>query len=94
MGIEKEMIRTVKTSLHAFNGVEVKPLRMIALPIYEVDQVIEVKFLVMDTLSATNVIMRREWIHVVKRVVSTMHQVMRYQSPDGLYTIDIRGDQS
>ena len=27
-------------------------------------------------------------------VVSTLHQVMRCQSPDGRYTIDIRGDQS
>ena len=27
-------------------------------------------------------------------VVLTLHQVMRYQSPDGKYTVDIRGDQS
>ena len=27
-------------------------------------------------------------------VVSTLHQVMRCQSPDEQYTIDIRGDQS
>ena len=53
-----------------------------------------VKFLVVDTLSAMNVIMGREWIHAVKVVVSTLHQVMRCQSPDGLYMIDIKGDQS
>ena len=39
-----------------------------------------------------NVIMGREWIHAVKGVVSTLHQVMRCQSPDGLYMIDIKGD--
>lgn len=27
-------------------------------------------------------------------VVSTLHQVMWYQSPDGKYTIDIMGDQT
>ena len=29
--IDKEMIRLVKTSLHAFNGLEVKPLGVVAL---------------------------------------------------------------
>ena len=64
------------------------------LPVYAVDQVIKVRFLVLDTPSAMNVIMGREWIHVVKGVVSTLHEVMRCQSPDSLYTIDIKGDQS
>ena len=38
--------------------------------------------------------MGREWSHNVKGVVSTLHQVMRCQSPNELYTIDIKGDQS
>ena len=67
---------------------------MIALPVYAADQTIEVKFLVIDTPSAMIVIMGREWIHASKGVVSTLHQVMRCHSPDGLYTIDIKGDQS
>ena len=53
-----------------------------------------VKVLVVDTHLDMNVIMGREWIHAVRGVVSTLHQVMRFQSPDGLYTIDIKGDQS
>ena len=60
MGVEKEEIQPVKTSLHAFNGTEVKPLGVIALPTYATDQVIEVKFLVIDTPSAMNVIMRKK----------------------------------
>ena len=47
-----------------------------------------------NTPSAMNVIMGREWIHAVQGVVSTLYRVMRCQSPYGLYTIDIRGDQS
>ena len=27
-------------------------------------------------------------------MVSTLHRIIRCQSPDGLYTIDIKGDQS
>ena len=94
MGIDKEMVQPVKISLHSFNGVEVKPIGMIALLVYATDRILEVKFLVVDTLSAMNVIMGREWIHDVKGVVSTLHQVMRCQSPNGLYIIDIKGDQS
>lgn len=93
MGIENEAIKPVKTSLHAFNGVEVKPLRLIALPMYAADRVEKVKFLVVDTFLAINMIMGREWIHTVKGIVSKMHQVMRCQSLDVLYTVDIKGDQ-
>ena len=64
------------------------------MPIYAADWVIDVKFLVVDTPLAMNVIMGKEWIHAVKGVVSTLHQMIRCQSLDGLYTIDIKGDQS
>ena len=60
MGIENEEIWPVKTSLHAFNRVEVKPLGIIALHLYVADRVIEVKFLVVDSLLAMNVIIGRE----------------------------------
>ena len=59
MGIEKGEIRPVKTLLHAFNGVDVKPIGVIALPVYAADRIIDVKFLVVDTPSAMNVIMGR-----------------------------------
>ena len=49
MGIKEEEIRPIKTSLHSFNGAEVKPLRVIALPVYVADQIVDVKFLVVDT---------------------------------------------
>ena len=94
MGIKEEEIRPIKTSLYAFNGAKVKPLRVIAFPVYVADRIMEVIFLVVDTPSAMNMIMGREWIHAVKGVVSTHHQVMRCQSSDGLYTIYIKGDQS
>ena len=57
MGIKQEEIRPVKTLLHTFNGAEVKPLGMIVFPVYAVDQIVNVKFLVVNTPSAMNVIM-------------------------------------
>ena len=94
MGTKQEEIRPIKTSLHAFNGREVKLLGVIVLPVYAADRIVKVKFLVVNTPLAMNVIIGREWIHVVQGVVSKLHRVMRCQSPDGLHTIDIKGDQS
>ena len=65
MGIKQEEIRPVKTSLHAFNGAEVKLIEVIVLPVYVTDRIVKVKFLVVNTPSAMNVIMGREWIHTV-----------------------------
>ena len=50
------------------------------------------KFFVVDTQLTVNVIMAREWIYSVKGVVSILHQLLRCQSPNGTYTIDIKRD--
>ena len=50
-----------------------KILGMVVMPMYAADRVVMVKFLVVDTLFAMNVIIGREWIHTVKGVVSTLH---------------------
>ena len=94
MGIKQEEIRPIKALLLAFNGAKVKLLGMIVLPVYAVYQIVKVKFLVVNTPSAMNVIMGRGWIHTVQGVVSMLDQVMRCHSPDGLYTIEIKDDQS
>ena len=59
MGIKQEEIQPVKASLLAFNGAEVKPFGMIVLPVYAADRIVKVKFMVVNTHSAMNVIMRR-----------------------------------
>ena len=65
MRIKQEEIWPVKASLLAFNGAEVKPLGMIVLPMYAADRIVKIKFLVVNTPSAVNVIMGRGWIHAV-----------------------------
>ena len=62
--------------------------------VHVVERTLPVNFLVMESISAFNAIMGQGWIHAMHGVVSTLHQVMRFQSPDGRYTIDIKGDQS
>ena len=62
--------------------------------VHAAERTLPVNFLVIESISVFNAIMGRGWIHAMHGVVSTLHQVMRCQSPDGRYTIDIRGDQS
>ena len=92
MGVEEELIRPVRTHIYAFDGTKVNPIGTIDLPVYAADQILIVKFFVVDTQSNVNAIIRRKRIHLIKGVVSTLHQVLRCQSPDETYTIDIRGD--
>ena len=63
MGLKKEEIFPIKTSLHTFNGAEVKPLGIIVLPIYAADRVIMVKFLVVDTPSSNEMSIPRWSLH-------------------------------
>ena len=92
MVFSENLISPVMTQIHAFNGVEITPIGIVALHVYITDRVLMVTFFIIDTPLAINVIMDREWIHAVKGVVLTLHQVMRYQSQDGMYMIDIKGD--
>ena len=92
MGVVEELIRPVSTHIYAFDGMKFNPIGAIDLPVYATDRILTVKFFVVDTQSTMNAIMGRDWIHSIKGVVSTLHQVLRCQSPDGTYTIDIRGD--
>ena len=92
MGVVEELIRPMSTYIYAFDGMKVNPISTIDLPVYAADRILTVKFFVVDTQSTVNSIIGQEWIHSIKGVVSTLHQVLRCQSPDGTYTIDIKGD--
>ena len=93
MGVEHDLISPCTIHVVAFNGSLVYPIGTIILPIYIVDMIIHVNFLIID-IPYMNVIMEREWIHAVKGIVSTRHQVMRCQPLNELYTIDFKGDHT
>ena len=84
----------LKVLLVAFDGTRVFPKGIARLMVHTAERTLPINFLVMESRSAFNAIMGQGWIHAMHGVVSTLHQVMRCQSRDGRYTIDIRGDQS
>ena len=92
MGLDEDMLVPIESPLVAFDGTRVFPKGISRLMVHEVEMTLPVNFLVIDSRSTFNAIMGQGWIHAMHRVVSTLHQVMMCQSPDGRYTIDIRGD--
>ena len=94
MGLDKQMLVPEESLLVAFDGTRVFPKGIARLMVHVAERTLSMNFLVVESRSAFNAIMGRGWIHVMHGVVSTLHQVMRCQSPDGRYTIDIRGDHS
>ena len=94
MGLEEQMLVLAESPLVGFDGTRVFPKGITHLMVHTVERTLPMNFLVLESRSAFNAIMGRRWIHAMHGVVSTLHQVMRCQSLDGRYTIDIRGDQS
>ena len=91
MGLDEQMLVPAESPLVTFDGTKVFPKGIACLMVHVVKLV---NFLVIESRPAFNAIMGRRWIHAMHVVVSTLHQVIRCQSPDGRYMIDIRGDQS
>ena len=80
--------------MYVFDNTEEKPRGTIMLPVYAAERIVPVEFLIIDNPSPINAIIGKRWIHVVREVVSTLHQVMRCQASNGQYTIDIWGDRT
>ena len=94
MCLDEQMLVPMESSLVAFDGTRVFPKGIARLIVHAAERTLPVNFLVIESISAFNAIMGRGWIYAMHGVVSTLHQVMRCQSADGRYTIDIRGDHS
>ena len=85
------MLVPVESPFVAFEETRVFLKGIIRLMVHAAERTFSVNFLVMESRLAFNAFMGRGWIHAMHGVVLTLHQVMRYQSPFGRYTIDIRG---
>ncbi|XP_062093611.1 uncharacterized protein LOC133799630 [Humulus lupulus] len=91
MGLEENQIRPSTTPILGFNSQRVYPKGVIRLPVVVAERTLLVDFLIIDSTTSYNAIMGRNWIHRMQGVVSTLHQVMRCLSPNGRYTVDIKG---
>ncbi|KAL2232806.1 UNVERIFIED_CONTAM: Retrovirus-related Pol polyprotein from transposon [Sesamum indicum] len=82
MGLAKARLEPVKTPLVGFRGSEVASLGMIELPVSMGEEpkrkTLMVKFLVVDTPFAYNVILGRPGLNLFRAVISTYHMKMKF----------------
>ncbi|XP_021727807.1 uncharacterized protein LOC110694911 [Chenopodium quinoa] len=90
MNIDEKNIVNKSTMLVGFSGETKKTSGEITLVTYAKGINLQVKFLVIDTLYSYNMILGRPWIHEMKAIPSTYHQVIKFPTRWGIK--EIRGD--
>ena len=77
--------------LSGFNGSSTTSLRDIILPVQAGPVTLNVQFSVVQDLSPFNVILGRTWLHYMKVIPSTYHQMVSFLTNEG--QIDLYGSQ-
>ncbi|RVX21424.1 hypothetical protein CK203_001726 [Vitis vinifera] len=77
--------------LSGFNGSSTTSLGDIVLPVQVGPVTLNVQFSVVQDLSPFNVILGRTWLHYMKAILSTYHQMVSFLTKDG--QIDLYGSQ-
>nr|CAN68523.1 hypothetical protein VITISV_025156 [Vitis vinifera] len=77
--------------LSGFNGSSTTSLGDIVLPVQAGSVTLNVQFSVVQELSPFNVILGRTWLHYMKAIPSTYHQMVSFLTNDG--QIDLYGSQ-
>ncbi|CAB4269366.1 unnamed protein product [Prunus armeniaca] len=93
MKLDENGIRPNPTPLFAFEGSKARARGDVTLPVIAAGENSFSDFRGGGRPSAYNVIMGKDWIHIMDGKASTRCQVMRCLTDDGLGTIDIKGDQ-
>ena len=86
LGYKPDNLCNLGRVLVGFNGTQTTSLGEIVLPI-----AVLVLFIVIDEPSSFNAILGCTWIHAMKALPSSYHQILSFLTPVG--QIDIRGDQ-
>ncbi|XP_058211683.1 uncharacterized protein LOC131323859 [Rhododendron vialii] len=92
LGLSPAQLRTASTPLVNFTGAPVWPLDLITLLVRAGSRVLEIEFVVVASPSPYNVILGRTWLHEMKVVASTFHQVVKFVGWNGRQE-SLRGDQ-
>ena len=91
MGFIPSSLENPRRILSGFNGSSTTSLRDITLPVQAGPVILNVLFSVVKDLSPFNVILGRTWLHGMKVIPSTYHQMVNVITQDG--QIDLYGSQ-
>ncbi|XP_019233644.1 PREDICTED: uncharacterized protein LOC109214199 [Nicotiana attenuata] len=90
-GLQDQIVPTVRV-LNGFNMAFETTKREITLPGNTTGTIQETKFYLIEEDIRNNALFGRPWIHNVRAVLSTLHQVLKFPMPGGIKTI--YGEQS
>ncbi|RVW76067.1 hypothetical protein CK203_049186 [Vitis vinifera] len=91
MGFLPSALENLGWILSGFNGASTTPLGYVMLLVKARSVTLNVQFLVVEGLSPFNTIMGRTWLHGMKVILSTYHQMVSYLIEDG--KINLYGSQ-
>ncbi|XP_059635737.1 uncharacterized protein LOC132277913 [Cornus florida] len=91
--IKQDQLKSTGNPLLGFDGKRVEPVGTVEVAVHAAERVLMETFVVVEIHPSYNLLIGRGWIHRVRGVPSTLHQVMRCLAQDGTKVIDIHGDQ-
>ena len=91
MGFIPSSLENPGRTLSGFNGSSTTSLGDVTLPVQAGPVILNVLFSVVEDLSPFNVILGRTWLHGMKVIPFTYHQMVNFITQDG--QIDIYGSQ-
>ena len=91
MGLVPSSLENPRRVLSGFNGASTTFLGDVVLPVQASPVILNVQFSVVEDLSPFNAILRRTWLHYMKAIPSTYHQMVSYLTKDE--QIDLYGSQ-
>ncbi|CAH9056361.1 unnamed protein product [Cuscuta europaea] len=91
LGAKEEDITGSGSSLVGFNGEPSRTVGNISLPVYTHGLNMQVKFDVVESIPAYNMILGTPWLHQMGAIPSTYHQIIKFPTPWGVQSI--KGDR-
>ena len=83
MRLEPSSLENLGWILSRFNGAATTSLRDVVLPVQAGSIILNVQFSVVEDLSPFNAILGRTWLHYMKAIPSTYHQMVSFLTEDG-----------
>ena len=83
IGFSSSALENLRKILLGFNGASMTSLGDVVLPVQAKPVVLNVQFSIVEDLSLFNTIMERTWLHDMKTIPSTYHQMVSYLTKDG-----------
>uniref|UniRef100_A0A2N9FLW9 Uncharacterized protein n=1 Tax=Fagus sylvatica TaxID=28930 RepID=A0A2N9FLW9_FAGSY len=91
LGLEHKDLDRQVDPLYGFSGESVMPVGRVTVKVHAGTISSPTEFWVLNSYSPYNAILGRPWLHKMKAVPSTLHQRLRFPTPEGI--MEVRGDQ-